>query len=136
MLCDVIFALLLGQSNTSCFIMLIFHLHDYHWQPNFSNHIKLKKGTLTKSKDLLEYFSLKLLYDVIFPSLPGQCNDPSFKKTNFHLDDYPGKQTSQITLNFNKKPLARSQSLLENLMCRRTSSPSQSHVLCFTVDSF
>ena len=29
----------------SCFTMLIFHLDDYHWQPNFSNHIKFKLKT-------------------------------------------------------------------------------------------
>ena len=53
LLCDVIFSFLSGKSykkNILCFTMSIFHLHDYHWQPNFSNHMKLKLKRLTRSK--------------------------------------------------------------------------------------
>ena len=45
LLCDVIFPSLHGQSDILCFTMAIFHLDDYHWRPNFSNHTKLKQKT-------------------------------------------------------------------------------------------
>ena len=73
------------------------------------------KRPLTRSKGLLENFSLKLLCDVIFRRYPAnlaffalQC--PIFNQRSTH-----GSQTSQITPNSNKKPLTRSKDLLENL---------------------
>ena len=45
--------------------------------------------TLTRSKDLSENLSLKLLCDVNFPTLSSQCDISSFKMVNFQLDDYP-----------------------------------------------
>ena len=39
---DVIFLSLSGQSDIPCFAMTIFHLDDYHWQPNVSNHTNSK----------------------------------------------------------------------------------------------
>ena len=32
--------------------------------------------------------NFKLLYNVIFLSLPDQSNNPSFRMTNFQLDEY------------------------------------------------
>ena len=45
LLCDVISLSLLGQSDIPYFTMVVFHLDDYHWQPHFSNHTKLKQNT-------------------------------------------------------------------------------------------
>ena len=84
-LCDVIFSALPGQCNNSYFEIAIFHLDDYHWQQNFSNHTY---KSLTTSKSISENFTLKLRCDVIFPSSSGQCDIPSFKMANFQLDDY------------------------------------------------
>ena len=44
-LCDIIFLLLSGMFDILSFTMAIFDLDDYHWQPNFSNYIKLKLKT-------------------------------------------------------------------------------------------
>ena len=46
------------------------------------------KKTLTATKTLPENLSLKFLCDAIFLPLPGQCDIPSFKMTNFQIDEY------------------------------------------------
>ena len=77
------------------------------------NQIETKKP-LTKSKDLSQNLILKLLCDVIFSSLPGQCNIPSLKMANFQLDDYPWQpkfsshtKLKQKALNYIKKPFRK-----------------------------
>ena len=49
------------------------------------------KKPLTKSKDFSENLSLKLLSDVILPSLPGQADISWFIMSNFQSDEYPWK---------------------------------------------
>ena len=72
--------------------MVIFHLDDYQWYPYFSNLTKLKQKTSNRSKDLSQNLNLKLLCDVIFPSMPGQSDIPCFLMVIFHLDDYQWQQ--------------------------------------------
>ena len=47
------------------------------------------KNPLTISKGRLENLSLKLLCNVIFPSLPDQFGIFSFTTSNFQLEEYP-----------------------------------------------
>ena len=49
------------------------------------------KKSLTRSKDLSENFSLKLMCDVIFLSLPDQSDIPRFTISNFQSDENPWK---------------------------------------------
>ena len=116
--CDVIFPSSSGQCDIPSFKMANFQLDDYYWWPNFYHHTKLKKPkTLTTSKDISENFTLKLLSDVIFPSLFGQPNIHRFTMSNFRTDEYQwnGSRTSQITSNSSWKPLTGSKKLSENL---------------------
>ena len=45
LLCDVISLLCSSQYDIRCFTIAIFHLDDYHWQPNVLNHNNLKQKT-------------------------------------------------------------------------------------------
>ena len=85
MLDDIIFPFLLSQSVILWFVNVCFLLSDYPWQPNLSNHTKVKWKSLTASRLFSEKLSLKLLLDIIFPSLPGQFNIYFLKRTYFHL---------------------------------------------------
>ena len=49
------------------------------------------KKRLLRSKNLSKYLSLKLLRDVIFPSLPGQSDIPCFVMSDFESEEYPLK---------------------------------------------
>ena len=91
LLYDIVFPSLSGQSEISCFIMTIFHLRDYQWQANFSNHIKFKLRTCNKIQTTLENLSLKLLCGVIFLSFSDRFDIPSYTMSNFKPDEYPWK---------------------------------------------
>ena len=53
------------------------------------------KKSLTRSKDLSQNITLKLLDGVIFPSLPSQFGIPFFTMSNFNQRSTHGNQTSQ-----------------------------------------
>ena len=44
---------------------------------------------LTRSKNLSENLSLKLLCDVVFPSFPSQSDIPCIRMSNFESHEYP-----------------------------------------------
>ena len=80
LLYNVDFASFLSQSFILCFTMVNLQLVECAWQPNFSNHTKLKQK---KSLYLRASTSLKLLSNISFPSLPGQSVMPCFIVANF-----------------------------------------------------
>ena len=91
LLFDVIFLSLPGQSNILCFIMAIYNLDDYHWQQTSQITSNSNQRTLTRSKGLSKNLSLKLLCDVIFPSLSGQSDIACYAISNFQSDEYSWK---------------------------------------------
>ena len=138
-LCKILFLSLPGQSDLTCSTMASFQLDEYPWKPSFSYHIKFIWKPLPRSKDLMKNLSFKFLCDVIFSSLPGQCDVPSFNIANFNYLVSPGNQTSQITPNGNKNALISSSDLSENstlkLLCNVffLSLHSQSNIPCVTI---
>ena len=139
-LCDVILSALPGQSNNSYFEIVIFHLDDYHWQQNFSNHTY---KPLTTSKNISENFTLKLLFDAIFPSFSDQCDIPSFKMANFQLDDYSWwPNFSHHTKLKKPKTLTTSKGMSENFTLKLLSDviflslSGQPNIHCFTMSNF
>ena len=86
------------------------------------------------------FLTLKLLCCVILPFLSSQFDLTFFVRANFQLDD--GRQTSKITLNWNKKPLTVAEGLSEGLSLKLlwgvifTSLPGQSDILRFTKPIF
>ena len=71
MLCDVIFLSLPGEFDIPCFTMAIFHLDDYHWQPNVSNDIKFKFKTSQKSdrEGNITLNTQKVIQELLFSEL-------------------------------------------------------------------
>ena len=61
--------------------MAIFRSNDYHWQPNFSNHIKFKLETSKFEVDMLRHFYVVAV--VVRPILYFL-----FSNSDLHLDDY------------------------------------------------
>ena len=91
LLCDVISLSCSSQYDIRCFTIAIFHLDDYHWQPNVLNHNNLKQKTSDQIQRTFRNLSLKLLCDIIFPSLPGQFDLSCFTMSNFQSYEYPWK---------------------------------------------
>ena len=86
------------------------------------------------------FLTLKLLFCFILPFLSSQFDLTFFVRANFQLDD--GRQTSKITLNWNKKPLTVAEDVSEGLSLKLLwgvtfpSLPGQSDILCFTKPIF
>ena len=90
-------------------------------------------------KDLLENFSLKLMCDVILPTLPDHSGIPCFTMSNVQWDDYPMNQKSSNCIKLLLKPLTISKVFSENLNLKLLcdvifpSFPGQSDIPCFTM---
>ena len=88
------------------------------WLPISAKRLKshqIETKTSNKIQRSFTNLSLKLLRDVIFPSLPGQSDIPCITMSNFQWDDYPWKQKLWNGIKFILKPLTRSKVLSENL---------------------
>lgn len=68
--CNLIFPLLLGLRSAPSFKMAKFQLDDYFWKLLKSHQI-IRKNPLITFQDLSEKFTLKFMWDAIFPLFPS-----------------------------------------------------------------